>query len=146
MSSTKTFYWASSQHDGGIGAYQACKTQYHLPGVVIKLSTYGRSHQGYLSFSFTDEQGAECTAGKWASERRTVKAAQDVESFESDGLCIRLRSFGRSHIAKFSVQPVMEELCNRWRTSGRDADKVVDVLTAEGGSCSLMASVADAFR
>jgi len=133
MSKTKkTFYWHSTRQEGCTGAHEACHTQYMLPGAVVEISSYGRRHGGWITFSFFDQHGKSCSAADWALETHNLAPARGVKRYSSSGLSILLESSGRSHCADFTVKPARQDGCIRHRShiSLYAGAEVVDVLAA----------------
>lgn len=108
MQITKHFH--STRQEGFGPAHEGHDHTYWLPGVAVRVSTYGRRHGGCIEFSFVDKEGHPVTAQEWCREARVVQAAKAVKvhlkgTYTSAGLSIRLETDGRSHGADFSVEP-----------------------------------------
>lgn len=130
--SVRIFSFCSKRQEGWCGAHEGCHAKYWLPGcAVVRVSTYGRRHMGWIQFSFTSQaDGQPCTAEEWCDDANVVRYARSVRSYTSAGLTISMATSGRSHSASFSVEPTTEHTCRMVR--GRAAgNEVTNVLTNE---------------
>jgi hypothetical protein len=129
MSCTR-FWFHSKRIEGWTAAHEGCDNIYWLPGVIVRLSTYGRMHSGSIEFSFDSQSnGQPCTVEEWCDENNAVQPAQRVKSYTSAGWTNSLCSSRRSHTASFSVEPTTKHISGIF---DREDKQLINVLSETG--------------